>query len=126
VLVVFSFANRELRINVVNMDCKPGNFRYMFIHWLFAIFYLHLFSEHIERHEVVFETFGVKITEKSWQLRGDVPEDGNCCFWAFGQKFHFQKDKIVYQIICFQGKSKKDFFPVMFKARTLYLKKTCS
>lgn len=36
--------------------------------------------EHTERHEVVFETFSVKITEKGWQLRGDVPEDGHCCF----------------------------------------------
>ena len=43
-------------------------------------------QEHIERHEVVFETFGVKITEKGWQLRGDVPEDGNCCFWAISDQ----------------------------------------
>ena len=43
-------------------------------------------QEYIERHEVVFETFGVRITEKSWQLRGDVPEDGNCCFWAISDQ----------------------------------------
>lgn len=43
-------------------------------------------QEHTERHEVVFETFSVKITEKGWQLRGDVPEDGHCCFWAISDQ----------------------------------------
>jgi len=36
--------------------------------------------------EAILETFTEQISAKGWQIRGDTPADGNCCFWAMSDQ----------------------------------------